>query len=147
MTFGWTARILRNIFATPRDLSNSIHSMNLMLLSSRWLKLLEQTAKSFFLPLSCLSKWTRRLFEGLFPGHSVSTRDTDTGTMCFTESGGWHPKRWGNTMSPFPKPSWVGPTFCKFVTELTTGAAELLYQIWQKGRIFCLKSIVISILV
>ena len=147
MTFGWTARILRYIFATPRDLSSSIHSMNLMLLSSRWLKLLEQTAKPFFLPLSCLSKWTRRLFEGLFPGHSVSTRDTDTGTMCFTESGGWHPKRWGNTMSSFPKPSWVGPTFCKFVTELTTGAAELLYQIWQNGKIFCLKSIVISILV
>ena len=132
ITFGWTAKIWRKILSTPWALSSSIHSISLKLISPNWLIHFEQTAIPCLWPLSYFSKYTRRLFEGLFLGHLVPTSETDIGTMCFIESGGWHPRMRGLRFPLCPFLNILSSWY--FDTGLTTGTSEFLYQIWQNGN-------------
>ena len=115
-----------------------IHSIILMLISSIRIKCFTQTAIPCFWPFFCLSLYTRRLFDGLFLGHLVSTRETEMGTRCLIESGGLHSSiraRWRSLIGPL-----TGSTSWKFVAGLTTGIKEFWYQRWQNGVVFFLKS-------
>ena len=88
--FAWHDSTVSPIFSTPWALSNSIHSMNLKLLSSRWFRLLEQTAIPDFSPFSFLNNQVSR--DGFINTHTFDNEfwdyswqfqflDTQTGAM------------------------------------------------------------------